>query len=324
MKVMRDLWEMDGGDPGMKLRKWKHILNGQDDDEDEDEDTKRVEMASGFREFRKKSPERRRHIVQIHRDDLDLDLEDVDGERSSRRRHRKKNKKKSKLPSSSTSDDNKNLTESIAEGSRKVEKAVLSIGSKSKIGDKQEELMKCLQEIEQKDENIVVVEQGQNNTSEDVSVTFSAKKTGGEDFFAEVIIDELKRENAQLKQKLTGREAQLAKAAHNIKATLEENARLARKLEKALGRASQHAENFGEEMIENEAKNKKKIEKLQRRIEAMEKEEADRTRMTMDESGKIIRVLKDQLEESEERNKNLRDYIEGLKQSYLSVFDSKE
>ena len=66
MKVMRDLWEMDGGDPGMKLQKWKEILAGKS--EDDDENTKRVEMASGFREYRRKSPENR-HIVQIHDED---------------------------------------------------------------------------------------------------------------------------------------------------------------------------------------------------------------------------------------------------------------
>ena len=324
MKVMRDLWEMDGGDPGMKLQKWKEILSGKNASEDDDENTRRVEMASGFREYRRKSPDPmlNRHIVQIHDEDNSL---------RSHERKRKKKKKKVKR-------EDKNLTESLEEScSKKVEKAALSIGSKKKssIEEKEEELMKCLEEIEQRDENLVEQQQqikDGENTTDDLSVTFSShnkknhhsKKSNGEDFFVEVIIDELKRENSQLKQKLHSRETQLTKAAENVKETLEENARLARKLEKALGRASEHAENFGEEMMEKESKYKRKIEKLQRKIEDMERDELVRSKATMDESAKIIELLKNQLEESEDRNKNLRDYIEGLKQSYLSVFDSKE
>lgn len=123
-----------------------------------------------------------------------------------------------------------------------------------------DELLRCLEYIEKTKNGLI----GNGKDDDDgdsttVSLTFSSskmkhspkkqkqKKTGNKskpgrigkdgDIFIDVIIDELKRENTELKLQLKSRDDQLKVAAERVKELFDENARLAKKLEKTQSRA---------------------------------------------------------------------------------------
>ena len=238
--------------------------------------------------------------------------------------------------------------------SHKNDKA-LDVNLTSSIGEQKEltkkDLLKCLDMIEKTKKGLLnkeVESKDSENDSTTVSVTFSSSKIkhspkkqkkkqpkeapklhdknrqqSSGDFFVEVIIDELKRENSELKTSLRTREDQLRTAAEKVKEMVEENARLARKLEKTLSRAHEHAENYGEEIHEKELKYKQKIERLKDKLDEAEDRNLMRKSDDIAEATEVIKMLKKKLNESEEQKKILQDYIDNLKESYAAAFGDK-
>jgi hypothetical protein len=242
-QVMQELWEMDGGDAGLKLKKWHEILmQGEGGDAG----------ASSFKPIRAE-----RTSVLVHHAD-EQQGEDI---------ARKSKKKKSKTVRHKSYDEadqiappakqDKNLTSSLS--SKHVEKEAIVGGKKKERADKaeKEELLRCLDVIEA-DQGAILGKQSKSSSSSSdddnrdsttASATFSSskanrnpdkrattkKKTRSKrkesnaktenDYFVEVIIDELKRENAELRFGLVAREEQLKKAAEKIKELVEDNAR---------------------------------------------------------------------------------------------------
>ena len=84
---------------------------------------------------------------------------------------------------------------------------------------------------------------------------------------------------------------------------VEENARLSRRLSKTLSRASQHAENYGDEVSAQEARIR---EAEERESKALEQE----------------RKAKKKLAEANIENEELKAYIEKIKDSYMEAFEN--
>ena len=339
LKVMRRLWEMDGGTSGQKLLKWHDILKTE---------------ATLKPRLRDKSPDgkwRRKHEK---------------GERTSRRRKGVAQAEQSKQrpargrpeePAGETDKkaeiDQKNLTESMS--AKMVEK--------DGIGDKinREELLECLELIERSmassvndDASPATGKEGAGarkkkeksgrrvaaagaavaeNDSTDVSQSLrdEAADNGDEgrktesDFFIEVIIDELKKENRDLKFDLVAREKQLEKAAEKVKEVLDENAKIAKRLDKAVARAQDQAEAFTMEIKAKDEEHASRVREMEERIKKLEHlagpGDVDRRRSEgLREGMAVAEELRQRLAESERKNSNLEKYVDEMKRSYEAVF----
>ena len=334
LRVMRRLWEMDGGTSGQKLQKWHDILKAE---------------ASFVPSGKAKSPDgksrrkpekgtkssRRKRGAQT----------DQSRQRPGQKMEASKEEKDQKAEI-----DQKNLTESMS--AKMVEK--------DGIGDKinREELLECLELIERSmasssvnDEAPLVAGKGvakkkeksgrrvaaaaaaAENDSTDVSQSLrdEAADNGDEgrktesDFFIEVIIDELKKENRDLKFDLMAREKQLEKAAEKVKEVLDENARLAKKLDKAVARAQDQAEAFTLEIRAKDEEHAGRVRALEERLERLEHlagpGDVDRRRAEgLEEGMAVAEELRLRLAESERKNANLEKYVDEMKKSYEAVF----
>ena len=333
LRVMRRLWEMDGGTSGQKLQKWHDILKAE-----------ASLVPTGARVRSPDGKPRRRHENK--------------GERSSGRTRRRSAKAARKAEdgkeetAKKTEIDHKNLTESMS--AKMVEK--------DGIGDKinREELLECLELIERsmassvndeappaakrkeaakekKDKSgkrVAAAAANTENDSTDVSQSLrdeAADNSGDEgrktesDFFIEVIIDELKKENRDLKFDLMARERQLEKAAEKVKEVLDENARLAKKLDKAVARAQDQTEAFAAEARAKEQEHANQVGALEERMKRLECREGagevDRRRAEgMEEGMAVAEELRLRLAESERKNANLEKYVDEMKRSYEAVF----
>ena len=332
LRVMRRLWEMDGGTSGQKLQKWHDILKAE-----------ASLVPTGTRVRSPDGKPRRRHENK--------------GERSNGRKRRsakaaRKAEDGKEETEKKTEIDQKNLTESMS--AKMVEK--------DGIGDKinREELLECLELIERsmassvndeappaakrkeaakekKDKSgkrVAATAAAAENDSTDVSQSLrdeAADNSGDEgrktesDFFIEVIIDELKKENRDLKFDLMARERQLEKAAEKVKEVLDENARLAKKLDKAVARAQDQAEVFVAEARAKDQEHANKVGALEERIKRLECREGavevDRRRAEgMEEGMAVAEELRLRLAESERKNANLEKYVDEMKRSYEAVF----
>ena len=342
LRVMRRLWEMDGGTSGQKLQKWHDILKAEatfvhspvvKDKSPDDADGK----SRRKHEKRERSSRRRKRGAQAEQSQQRpaRRIEDSKGETN----------KKAEI-------DQKNLTESI--GAKMVEK--------DGIGDKinREELLECLELIErsmassindeapapiatrkeaarkkEKSGKRVTAAAADENDSTDVSQSLrdEAADNGDEgrktesDFFIEVIIDELKKENRDLKFDLMAREKQLEKAAEKVKEVLDENAKLAKKLDKAVARVQDQAEAFTVEVRAKDEEHESTVGALEERIKRLEHlalagpGDVDRRKVEgMEEGMAVAEELRLRLAESERKNSNLEKYVDEMKKSYEAVF----
>ncbi len=174
--------------------------------------------------------------------------------------------------------------------------------------------------------------------------------TNDGDFFAELVIDELKRENAELKFSLLTRDEQLKKAAEEVRIDItmslvehsytdsltnsplkihqlvEDKSRLAKRLDKTVLRAQQQAEEMAQEINFKEGDNKAQMQKLQARIQELivvEDATAD-TLNKKNEEAETVRILTSKLRESEDKNAELMTYIRKLNESYIAAFGNAD
>lgn len=334
LRVMRRMWEMDGGTSGQKLQKWHDILK-----------TEATFVPAGVKD---KSPDRksRRKLERGERNSRRGRRRGDQAQPGQRRPAQKIEDSKGETVDKKAEIDQKNLTESMS--AKMVEK--------DGIGDKinREELLECLDLIERsmassvndeaaplatgKDspkkrgkrvKRVVVTE----NDSTDVSQSLrdeaadngdDGRKTES-DFFIEVIIDELKKENRDLKFDLMAREKQLGKAAEKVKEVLDENAKLAKKLDKAVARAQDQAEAFTMEAKAKDEEHVSRVRALEERIKKLEHlagpGDVDRRRVEgLEEGMAVAEELRMRLAESERKNANLEKYVDEMKKSYETVF----
>ena len=338
---MRRLWEMDGGTSGQKLQKWHDILKAEaavapPSARDKSPDDGRARRKRE-KEERKSRRSRRRGDGQApqQRQPVHGGAEATRGEAD----------KKAEV-------DHKNLTESMA--AKMVEK--------DGIGDKinREELLECLELIERSMASSIAEEapappaagkaaaattkkrregkkkRSAESDSTDVSQSLrdeAADDDGGggggrkteSDFFIEVIIDELKKENRDLKFDLMAREKQLEKAAEKVKEVLDENAKLAKRLDTAVARAQDQAEAFKLAAEAKDEEHSRSVRRLEERIERLEVAagpgDVDRRRAEgLEEGMAVAEELRKRLAESEKKNHNLEKYVDEMKRSYEAVF----
>jgi hypothetical protein len=91
-------------------------------------------------------------------------------------------------------------------------------------------------------------------------------------------------------------------------------------LEKTLTRAHDHAENYTEEMRRSEESSRQKVEKMKAKLMKLEEEMAARKKE--EDAGAVVELLRRQLKESHEKNRNLQDYVAHLKESYMATFEA--
>ena len=148
-------------------------------------------------------------------------------------------------------------------------------------------------------------------------------KSDDRDVFSDIIIDELKRENRDLKFALVARNQRLEDAATKVTQLVEQNTYLCQKVEKA---AFDHTKQV-QELIETQKRYEVKIENLsQKLLRLEEKRFLDKSALdsSSTELEATIHDLTQRLKKSEESNKNLQIYIDNLKKSYHQVFNDDD
>lgn len=144
-----------------------------------------------------------------------------------------------------------------------------------------------------------------------------------QDVFADIIIDELKKENHELKFALVARNQRLEDAASKVAQLVEQNIYLNSKVEKA---AFDHTKQV-QELIETQKRYEVKIEALGQKLSALEQKrflEQSALDTSNTDLEATIHELTQKLRKSEESNKNLTIYIDNLKKSYHKVFGNKQ
>ena len=114
--------------------------------------------------------------------------------------------------------------------------------------DKEIDLDKCLDMVKGMEGKIISRGDSKSSTSSSVSVSLSQKYKTDADVFTEMIIDDLKRENRDLKFALVTRNQRLEDAALKVTQLVEQNTYLTQKVEKT---AFEHA-NQARELIETQ------------------------------------------------------------------------
>ena len=145
------------------------------------------------------------------------------------------------------------------------------------------QLLNCLKVLNNNNDHMKI---RSDSTTDDVSVTLNDShnnNTKNEGYYSHVIIDELKKENKDLKLTIKDRDRKLKEAAEKIQETVQDNSHLALRLKEAL-------------FLQNN-------------------DDGD------DDDGGV-QFLHKKLAESEATNRNLQTYIGFLKKSYTSVFGS--
>ena len=144
-----------------------------------------------------------------------------------------------------------------------------------------------------------------------------------QDVFADIIIDELKKENHELKFALVARNQRLEDAATKVAQLVEQNIYLNSKVEKA---AFDHTKQV-QELIETQKRYEVKIEALGQKLSTLEQKrflEQSALDTSNTDLEATIHELTQKLRKSEESNKNLTIYIDNLKKSYHKVFGNKQ
>ena len=101
---------------------------------------------------------------------------------------------------------------------------------------------------------------------------------------------------------------------------VDENARLSKRLERSLRAAHEHAESVGERMARDEESSDRLVRRLRARVEELEAQEALAGAAAADEAGGALAAVRDRLAESERRNRELREYVDGIRASYAAAF----
>ena len=156
------------------------------------------------------------------------------------------------------------------------------------------------------------------------SSSSSLSSKNNQDMFMELLIDELKRENREVKFALAARDEHLTDAAAKVREMIEQNTVLSSRLERALSKE----EKTRQELMEAQKKYEDKIENLKFNISELKDKLAASSvsKVEAKEIEKTLADLRSKLEDSESANQNLQLYITNLKKSYHSVFasDSKD
>lgn len=209
----------------------------------------------------------------------------------------------------------------------------------------EQELAECLDMIENSiSGKIIDVKKESNESSTNVSVSLTdedgiipdldkkdikkkpkEKKTRFKtdaDVFTELIIDELKRENRDLKFSLVAREQKLEDAATKVRELIEQNTMWSKKVAMAAAAHSQQTA----EMVEMQKSYEAKIDELRAKLSSAEEKRLLETRVLDSSTSELeatICQLKMKLTKSEDTNKNLQTYVDHLKKSYQTVFGAQ-
>ena len=97
--------------------------------------------------------------------------------------------------------------------------------------DKEVDLEQCIKTIQKLSEDSAKIISGSNSSS--ISISMSQKFKTDADVFSEMIIDELKRENRDLKFALIARDQRLEDAASKVTQLFEQNTLLSQKVERS-------------------------------------------------------------------------------------------
>ena len=192
--------------------------------------------------------------------------------------------------------------------------------------DKEFDLERCLTNFKENmapDEKIVtaanenVGDAASNRTKSESSINL--KKTQDKDVFSEIIIDDLKKENRDLKFALVSRNQRLEDAANKVTELVEQNTYLSQKVERAALDYSKQAE----ELVQLQKDYEKQVHDLNKRLSQLQ-EQRSLESTALDSSGAMLQAtihdLTDRLKKSEDANNNLQTYIDQLKKSYQAVF----
>ena len=91
-------------------------------------------------------------------------------------------------------------------------------------------------------------------------------------------------------------------------------------ISKTQNQAREQAENLGEDARHEDEKHKRKVKKLEARIAELEERDARKEGKIIGEAGEIAEIYKKKWEESEEKCRNMAQYIESMKESFAAVF----
>lgn len=301
-KVMQRLWNWEHEDPTKSLSKWQDILKNPPCRVD----TLDAPLHPGYPSSKSKKKDKR------HR-------KTTNGEKKEKKKDKSKAVEetgwKKKIKDRKKRND-KNLTESLH--CKEVSKDSLAdqIRRKSTSSHKAD------------DDSTDISQSFEDCDSHKMKLTPKAKKKHKKDdhnkvendYFIEVIIDELKKENRELKFSLLSRDEQLNKAAEKIHEMIEENAQLAKRLEQALEKATRHATGYDAEIKAREEAYRIKIDHLEAKVDELEKTDLLRQNRGLDEATTVVNALKKQLADCEEEKESLITYIENLKISYQTAF----
>ena len=124
------------------------------------------------------------------------------------------------------------LTLSPGDGNTKESNAtVMSRDIIKELVDKEVDLEQCIKTIQKLSEDSAKIISGSNSSS--ISISMSQKFKTDADVFSEMIIDELKRENRDLKFALVARDQRLEDAASKVTQLFEQNTLLSQKVERS-------------------------------------------------------------------------------------------
>ena len=124
------------------------------------------------------------------------------------------------------------LTLSPGDGNTKESNAtVMSRDIIKELVDKEVDLEQCIKTIQKLSEDSAKIISGSNSSS--ISISMSQKFKTDADVFSEMIIDELKRENRDLKFALVARDQRLEDAATKVTQLFEQNTLLSQKVERS-------------------------------------------------------------------------------------------
>ncbi len=105
---------------------------------------------------------------------------------------------------------------------------------------------------------------------------------------------------------------------------VDENARLASRLEKSLQAAQEHAESVGVRMAKDEKSSEKLVRRLQSRVDELEARESLARAEASSESAEAMAAMQARLRDSERRNRELQDYVKGIRASYDAAFGEEQ
>ena len=126
------------------------------------------------------------------------------------------------------------LTLSPGDGNTKESNAtVMSRDIIKELVDKEVDLEQCIKTIQKLSEDSAKIISGSNSNSSSISISMSQKFKTDADVFSEMIIDELKRENRDLKFALVARDQRLEDAASKVTQLFEQNTLLSQKVERS-------------------------------------------------------------------------------------------